>query len=445
MNSCRALIISSLFFLNACGGEDAKPDADLVTETTVKSVLGNIATDTVIIINGSGFSEKANPKPLFWWHANGGINPNAELGRTSDWVSGTFSGDLSNIIVASGSTQSVVFDHGAALATGEEGAALGSVDFSGSDFLYMYRKVYDDFDIFTSNGIRTWVDDSSITGDFLVGDTVTCADNGSTGRIQKIYKVDTLGRVAIFYDNDFGTTNQNPPLDFLTGCTLTSSSGGNALNIEPFAVGTYRSFNNKTVRLWNKTDYNNAYTGLNAYPTGNTTQGHGFYGLTHEYSHSTVEFHAYTNPQRDTPFEWKTNELEFKVSNIDTADGKFNWYQNGLIGAPQTNSYINRTTERPGKYHEINQTQVSNGAQIGSSQYYDSLYIDDTWHRVIICEGEMVDLCTDGREVQIPTAWNDKEIIVQLNLGGLDLSKPLYLYVFDKNGESNQNGLLLTP
>jgi hypothetical protein len=57
----------------------------------------------------------------------------------------------------------------------------------------------------------------------------------------------------------------------------------------------------------------------------------------------------------------------------------------------------------------------------------------------------MVDLCTDGREVQIPTAWNDKEIIVQLNLGGLDLSKPLYLYVFDKNGESNQNGLLLTP
>jgi hypothetical protein len=77
--------------------------------------------------------------------------------------------------------------------------------------------------------------------------------------------------------------------------------------------------------------------------------------------------------------------------------------------------------------------------------YYDSIYLDDTWHRVIICPS-MTWIDCKQREVQIPTSWNNTQIKVKLNQGGFDITKSsLYVYVVDKNGIANTNGYALCP
>jgi len=75
--------------------------------------------------------------------------------------------------------------------------------------------------------------------------------------------------------------------------------------------------------------------------------------------------------------------------------------------------------------------------------YYDAVYLDDTWHRVVISEGST--WATRGNvEVQIPAQWNDGKIVVSANLGGLNPASPLFLYVVDANGVANENGYPLS-
>ena len=137
------------------------------------------------------------------------------------------------------------------------------------------------------------------------------------------------------------------------------------------------------------------------------------------------------------PYVWKTEELEYQTSGIDVRDGIFNFYQNGVLGTDS--KFRNRNAAAPERYNSVVQSQVSHLAQIGSLMYYDSLYIDDSWHRVVLCTNDNFSQCTD-REVQIPTAWSDNEVVVEINAGGLDLSAPLYLYVISENGFANITG-----
>ena len=46
-------------------------------------------------------------------------------------------------------------------------------------------------------------------------------------------------------------------------------------------------------------------------------------------------------------------------------------------------------------------------------------------------------------EPQTLTKWSDSSIDVNLNIGRLDPSKALYLFIFDKNGVSNSVGFEL--
>ena len=121
----------------------------------------------------------------------------------------------------------------------------------------------------------------------------------------------------------------------------------------------------------------------------------------------------FINPLNQIPFKWNTEEIVYEASDIDTPNGQWDFYQNGVLASDQ--GFISRTTERPGLYDTIYQSQVSNGALPGSVVYYDSLYIDDSWHRVVICSSGTYDKCTN-REIQIPTGWNENEITVRVTM-----------------------------
>ena len=438
-NSILLITLVSALLLAACGAEEVTQEQSLSLSAellTVTAVEGNIIADPYITIRGSDFTEKLNAQPLFYWRADdstSGVTPST-LGRKANWDDIEFYGTPSTAIVAPGSQQSIAFDHGLT-----SGHSLSRIIID-SPLMYLHRKVYEDFDITKSFAIRTFVDTASIVGKISVGDKITGAASNATGTITRIYEDTTTKRTTIWYDNvvGSGTIADTLPHDFQSGETMTSGTGATMVNIEPSGVA--RTFNFKIVRFWNK---DRPVSDIFVSAQGAEKAQ---YSIHPEHTNRTIwseQSHIFLN-RGQVPFKWNTQEIEYKSSAIDTPDGQFNFYQNGELLSKKSRNIITRTTERPGLYNELYQSQVSNGAQIGSIIYYDSIYIDDTWHRVVICRGGTWPKC-DNPEVQIPTAWSDNAVTVQLNLGGLAPATPLYLYVVNKDGLPNYDGWQITP
>jgi hypothetical protein len=75
--------------------------------------------------------------------------------------------------------------------------------------------------------------------------------------------------------------------------------------------------------------------------------------------------------------------------------------------------------------------------------YWDEIYIDNTIARVELGDSPNWSSC-NRREIQIPVAWNSSSITVQCNPGAFSSGSTAYLYVMDRNGAVNQNGLAVT-
>lgn len=195
----------------------------------------------------------------------------------------------------------------------------------------------------------------------------------------------------------------------------------------------FRTFNFKTFRFWSATR-NNMFASVNG---SHTNQ----YNFLPALTDGTIWNNTFThNHLVQVPFAWKVEELEYKTSSLGQKDGVLHYYHNGLLATNQ--KVRTRTSEYPDRYSRLFQSQVSNGAKDPSIMYYDSLYVDDTWHRVVICKSKTWEACHE-REIQIPVSWNDKQIEIKLNLGGFDPKASLFVYVVDKNAAVNDNGFPL--
>lgn len=390
----------------------------------ISSVSGTVSNGQTITISGTNFSTKSNAKPLLWWKADGGSIP-SPLGRLTTF-SGTPGGAVSTQIVAPGSTQSWVFDHGAST-----GAVLGAIYFA-SDQLYIHRKTYEDFDITSDYVIRSRV--SNVVGTFSVGQTVTGQTSGATGVIHSIWKDASVQ--GLLFEKGEGTVGTNPGSPkFIYGETMTSEtgSGTNIEGSEVYPTGTFYTFNFKTVRLWYP--WSNVNTGSTQNNIHMGAQGieNPHFRISPEHTGQTF----WSTGANQLPRTWKREEFYYQTSDVGVKNGIFDYVQNGK----RTNSarHIMRDLTRPNKYTQLYQSQVSNGAQINSNNYYDSLYVDDTWHHIELCNKPTYTECT-MTEVQIPTAWSDSSITVSVNLGGFDGLSTVYLYVTNANGVTNQTG-----
>ena len=65
--------------------------------------------------------------------------------------------------------------------------------------------------------------------------------------------------------------------------------------------------------------------------------------------------------------------------------------------------------------------------------YWDDIYIDNTWQSVYIGNASTWANCTH-REIQIPTAWTDTSITINVNQGSFDTCGTYYLFVVDEDG-----------
>lgn len=103
---------------------------------------------------------------------------------------------------------------------------------------------------------------------------------------------------------------------------------------------------------------------------------------------------------------------------------------------------------------DFRKSDVSNGLTIGligfdpsvASNYeslrfgVDDIYVSDVQSRVEISNSPNWSDPSNTREIQAATKWTDSEVAFELSAGIVDLSKPLYLYIVDRNGEVNQKG-----
>jgi len=77
-----------------------------------------------------------------------------------------------------------------------------------------------------------------------------------------------------------------------------------------------------------------------------------------------------------------------------------------------------------------------------SFRYYDDIYIDNTWSRVMLANNQDYNQATII-EPQIPSAWSGNSIIVTANLGALT-GDTAYLFVFDADNNRNSVGYAVT-
>ncbi len=93
-----------------------------------------------------------------------------------------------------------------------------------------------------------------------------------------------------------------------------------------------------------------------------------------------------------------------------------------------------------GGYFRLNIDPPAGGEQSSDAhRLFDDIYVDDTFSRVMIGDSATYTSCTII-EPQIPTAWGDDSISCSVNLGRLQMSSPIYLFVFNDDNNHNPSG-----
>jgi hypothetical protein len=147
----------------------------------------------------------------------------------------------------------------------------------------------------------------------------------------------------------------------------------------------------------------------------------------------------------DMPHEgnrWLTEEWEYRQGDVNERNGQFNFTRDAVSGYPRTTRFLQRTSGFPEGYDHFFFDQISNNQiSAGKYLYFDSIYVDDTWQRVIISDEPTWQNAVYPagskrlREIQVPTAWTNSQITVRVRQGGLASLQNSYLYVINTAGD----------
>jgi hypothetical protein len=318
--------------------------------------------------------------------------------------------------------------------------------------VYFWRKSLDAFDASKAAILR--IRFTGLSGPLPIpGQVIKGVESGATGIVASV-KSTGPGKGDIIFKPEGGTINYTPRILMIgnpdpSKAELISSyenDGSDNPTGSPIATmkggadgwGTFVSFNNKIWRLWSDfgTSYrHNTYIAFAFVNQFGTTSA-----LTNEYGDPTSFYiENWTNKLQQKPFEWTIQEVLHQSSTIGEKNGLTQFIQDGIPAwGLKEKTFDHFALSTPAKrYSQLFQFQVSNGAQPNTWRYMDSLYVDDTWHRVILCSSPTFASCSD-REIQLPTFWIDAKIQVKIRLGGLDIDGPIYLYVFDAENNTSE-------
>ena len=149
------------------------------------------------------------------------------------------------------------------------------------------------------------------------------------------------------------------------------------------------------------------------------------------------EIQAYYHNVHPADGEWFRVEFQAEQSQASVSDGSIEqWHTQptGPILKIIDLSSVMTTASEEWDTLEIGQacTNMDAGISSGVINYFDDVYLDNTWARVVIGDASTYDNCTT-RETQIPSAWATGEITVTFNAGAFT-DETAYLFVVDSDG-----------
>ncbi len=137
--------------------------------------------------------------------------------------------------------------------------------------------------------------------------------------------------------------------------------------------------------------------------------------------------------------QWQTEEFFVKA---ETAIGAYNGVMGYRLNNNQHRSWAaNRKMFDKDHNYPLSHIFVdnfSNRISLGLDKpgdyiWIDSVYMDNTWARVVIGDSAVYDNCSKKLEIQYPLTWSSNTITVKFNPGTFSKGQPAYLYVFDAN------------
>jgi hypothetical protein len=206
---------------------------------------------------------------------------------------------------------------------------------------------------------------------------------------------------------------------------------------DPKFSGSSGGLNLKVMRLWasfNAPNNNNFYFGYQG--KEGLTSGR----MVSEHTSDVANWVGPTAPQKG--MEWLSEEMIYKSSNVDMADGTFQYIRNGEPA--RLKPLRNRTSDKPQRYRMLFLDQVSNYSLSTPLEIlYDDIYVDESYHRVVLTDSE-TPLNYSVAIMQIPVEWRDDYIKVKAR-SGKGKGVGTYIHVYDKNNRSTKKGARFCP
>lgn len=145
------------------------------------------------------------------------------------------------------------------------------------------------------------------------------------------------------------------------------------------------------------------------------------------------------NTWRHEEYIWQNN------SGTDAHDGSFTYYVDSADVSASPNTWDSNCAGSIGQpsYLSLENYESEHNVPADAEALFDSVYVDTTWQRVMICAGSTW-TARGHCEVQVPSAWATGEITATVNRGSFAADATAYLYVVDATNTANTNGQAIT-
>lgn len=207
--------------------------------------------------------------------------------------------------------------------------------------------------------------------------------------------------------------------------------------VDFYPSGTSENF--KLLRIWDSDSYPNVWLGIG---TGQTSSDmrwsvENMTPVTSE----TVAYFGSTWPVPDTT--WRHERFFIKMNSATgVLDGAIYAYLNNTLTDSDTTFKYNTATVTgwPSTVY-IQNVSANYSVASGEDEWFDSIFIDDSWNAVYVGNASTLAACTQ-LETQPYTAWSSNSVTINQRLGTLSGSK--YIYICDTNNDCNSTGFLLS-
>ena len=255
----------------------------------------------------------------------------------------------------------------------------------------------------------------------------------------------TQGTAPVFNNDNLRDGNGLNVQADLNGGTTDAFYKNSAFSTDNIYVNFWVKFNRGSgdddyqIKLWRLQDTNTAgdYPGISDFNWGDATSGRwSYYQISYDGGGAKTFNHSHY--AEDT---WINVELQTKVeSSAGALDGELHVWQDGVSQVSSTGLKMTNNSQDIGAIRIG--SAISNGGT-AATQYFDDVYIDDAWNRVLLCNNATYSSRTHC-EIQVPSAWSTTDVTVSLNKGTFADDETVWFYVVDSSGNVNNTGWEVT-